>query len=132
MANDTTFVKVDCKIPQTYIGHSNPVYYYGQPYSLSTWGANYTLQLAPSKTIISEPKTVELAAYGLETSDIDVKQIGDEVTVKSKKVDRFHAEICKMYTLQNTKLVSQTLKNGVLTLCFSETEDVKHYGINAG
>ena len=132
MANDTTFVKVDCKIPQTYIGHSNPVYYYGQPYSLSTWSTNYTLQFTPTKTVISEPKTIELAAYGLETSDIDVKQIGDEVTVKSKKVNRFHAEICKTYTLQNTKLVSQTLKNGVLTLCFSETEDVKHYGINAG
>lgn len=122
MANDTTFVKVDCRT-------SNPVYYYGQPYSLSTWGTNYTLQFAPSKTVISEPKTIELAACGLEASDIDVKQIGDEVTVKSKKVDRFHTEFCKVYTLQNTKLVSQTLKNGVLTLTFNETEDVKHYEV---
>lgn len=102
---------------------------YSYPLTFYSGANTITIGSPSNDCVISEPKIVEIAAYGLGQDEIIIKEIDGIITVKNKKVDRFHAEINKKYTLKNTKLTGVSLYQGVLLLSFDDGEDVIYHEI---
>lgn len=101
----------------------------GNPYTLSTTGGYLKIMTPTPKEIINKPRVLELPAYGLDKSEITVKEVGDELTITSEKVDRFHATIEKTYVLSNVKLAGIALYQGVLRLEFVDSDNVKRHEV---
>ena len=84
--------------------------------------------------VISEAKSISVAAYGLEPEEIVIKEVDGRLTVKSapKVKTNVQSNLNLSYTLKNVKLDSTTLMLGVLTLDFVDTDNVVIHKINNG
>lgn len=79
---------------------------------------------------ISEPKVINLPAYGLRHSDILIKEVDGILTVKTKTgLTGYFATLDKKYSVKNVKLNASTLSLGVLTLQFVDTENVINHAV---
>mgnify|MGYP003440712330 CR=1 FL=1 len=79
---------------------------------------------------IDSPRIVNLTAAGLQHSDIEVKEVDGQLTVKTKSgLTGHYTNLNQTYNLKNVKLNSLTLKLGVLTLEFVDTENVLRHTI---
>ena len=86
------------------------------------------------ENVISESKSISIAAYGLLPEEIIIKEIEGKLTVKSapKIKTTVQSNLSLSYTLKNVKLDSITLMLGVLTLDFVDTENVVIHAVNGG
>lgn len=114
--------------------------------------ANWTFNLPPVKNTIdycqytvgttvaigpetiSEPRILQLPAYGLRHDEIKIKEIDGVLTIKSEPVDKtkYTATINKSYALKNVIVQNKTLVAGVLCIEFVDAENVIHHTINEG
>lgn len=94
-------------------------------------GNNYAI--CNYENVVSEAKSISVAAYGLEPDEIIVKEIEGKLTVKStpKVKTNVQSNLNLSYTLKNTRLDSITLMLGVLTLDFVDTENVVIHKVNS-
>lgn len=115
---------VNWSIDSKFINNLNGYCY---PYSIGT-----TVAVGPET--ISEPRIVQLPAYGLRHDEIKIKEIDGVLTVKSEPVDKtkYVATINKSYALKNVIIQSKTLSFGVLSVSFVDSENVIHHTINEG
>lgn len=106
---------------------NNPYYHYPY-YPHGRLGViTYTSSYAET---VSEPKVINIPAYGLRHSNIKIKEIDSTLTVKTKdKIAGYHADINKTYNLKNVKLNSSNLRLGVLILEFVDTKDVINHEV---
>jgi hypothetical protein len=83
---------------------------------------------------ISEPRILQLPAYGLRHDEIKIKEIDGVLTVKSEPVDKtkYTATINKIYTLKNVIVQNKTLVAGVLSVEFVDSDNVVRHTINEG
>ena len=86
------------------------------------------------ENVISEAKTIYLAAYGLMYDEIIIKEVDGKLTIKTaqKGVNPngyLVATINTSYTLKNTTLKSSSLSKGVLTLEFEDTPNVTYHKV---
>lgn len=100
--------------------------------SFPYYGTTTTVALGPET--ISEPRILQLPAYGLRHDEIKIKEIDGVLTVKSEPVDKskYAATINKSYTLKNVIVQNKTLTSGVLRIEFVDAENVIHHTINEG
>lgn len=94
----------------------------------------YGTTVAVGPETISEPRIVQLPAYGLRHDEIKIKEIDGVLTVKSEPVDKtkYIATINKSYALKNVIVQNKTLVAGVLRIEFVDSENVIHHTINEG
>jgi hypothetical protein len=94
----------------------------------------YNTSIAIGPETISEPRIVQLPAYGLRHDEIKIKEIDGVLTVKSEPVDKtkYAATINKSYALKNVIVQNKTLVAGVLRIEFVDSENVIHHTINEG
>ena len=78
---------------------------------------------------ISKPSTIELPAYGLDKSDIVIKEIGGELTVRSSSDRKTKVTLDKIYKLNNVLFKEARLELGVLFLEFIDSENVKRHEV---
>ena len=100
--------------------------------NFNPYGYNSTCAVGPET--ISEPRIVQLPAYGLRHDEIKIKEIDGVLTVKSEPVDKtkYIATINKSYALKNVIVQNKTLVAGVLRIEFVDSENVIHHTINEG
>jgi len=92
---------------------------------------NYAVtQCVSNNTIINSPKTINLTAAGLQKSDVEIKEVDGQLIIKTKSgLTGHYTSLNQTYDLKNVKLSSSTLKLGVLTLEFVDTENVVRHEI---
>jgi hypothetical protein len=112
--------------------NNHAMYYYPYTYANKNGDIfmnNYGTSLSCTVTI-SEPKVLNLPAYGLRHSDILIKEVDGVLTVKTKAgLTGYFATLDKSYVVKNVKLSSSTLSLGVLTLAFVDTENVVNHPV---
>jgi hypothetical protein len=86
------------------------------------------------ENVVSEAKSISIAAYGLSSEEIIIKEVDGKLTIVSNSsgVSSCRASLSKSYTLKNVRLDSTTLSLGVLTLNFVDTENVVIHKVNNG
>ena len=94
------------------------------------WGAKTMC----CENVISEAKSISVAAYGLLPEEVVIKEVDGKLTVKSapKVKTNTQSNLNLSYVLKNVKLDSTTLALGVLTLDFVDTENVVIHKVNNG
>ena len=103
---------------------------YDAMYPYLNWG----VKTMCCENVISEAKSISVAAYGLLPEEIVIKEVDGKLTVKSapKVKTSTQSNLSLSYTLKNVKLDSTTLALGVLILDFVDTENVVIHKVNKG
>jgi len=117
-------------------GHSGFTYKDTSQYYLDMEGkimnaTNWAVTIGTSVYTINSPQIVNLTAAGLRHSDIEIKEIDGNlsVKVKSEGLKGYYSNLNNQYTLKNVKLLSSKLSLGVLTLEFVDSENVVRHKI---
>lgn len=120
--NNKSNIYFDCEARRNYEDMNQYLY----------WGAK-TMSMC-YENIVSEAKSISVAAYGLLPNEIIIKEVDGKLTVKStpKVKANVQSNLNLSYTLKNTKLDSVTLALGVLTIDFVDTENVVIHKVNNG
>ena len=93
------------------------------------WPSSYMGYSQSSVPTINQPTILEIVAYGLKKSDIEIKEINNELQIKSKSTRKTNANINKVYKLSNVVFKEAYLELGVLFIEFVDSENVKRHEI---
>lgn len=97
---------------------------------MGTGQLGWSLASTPVYNSINSPRTINLTAAGLRKSDIEIKEVNGQLTVKTKTgLTGHYTNLNQTYNLKNVQLDSSILKLGVLTLEFVDTGNVVRHEI---